>query len=126
LVKQLDRYWVFVRYFSVSIFVYLFILTSMYLLVNELRIDKTVSYVIVYLLAYLAEYSMTLNLVFRSDHHWLKVIKFILNTAMFLALGTAIFHFMIIATINYLIATIAVAAILLPFRFISNKYFVYR
>ena len=55
LVKQLDRYWVFVRYFSVSAFVYFFILTGMYLLVNELRIDKTVSYVIVYFLAYLAE-----------------------------------------------------------------------
>ena len=124
--KKFDRYWVFVRYFSVSIFIYLFVLTSMYLLVNELGVDKTVSYVIVYFLAYLADYSMTLKLVFRSDHHWLKVIKFIFNTAMFLALGTAIFHFMIIAKINYLIATIAVAAILLPFRFISNKYFVYR
>jgi hypothetical protein len=115
-----------VRYFSVSVGVYIFILVGMYLLVNRLQIDKTASYVCIYLCAYLAEYAMTLTLVFRSDHHWRKVLKFIINTAAFLGLGSLLFRLMLWWQVNYLVATIGVALLLLPFRFFANKCFVYR
>ena len=124
--KGLDRFLVFARYLSVSASVYFFILIGMYLLVDVLRAGKVASYVFIYLLAYVAEYVMTLTLVFRSAHHVLKVVKFVVNTAAFLALGTLLFKVLIGAGVNYLVGTVGVAAILLPFRFVANKYFVYR
>jgi hypothetical protein len=115
-----------VRYFSVSIVVYVFILGGMYLLVDWLQVNKVASYVIVYICAYVVEYAMTLTFVFRSDHHWLKVFKFITHTASFLLLGTLLFRVMLDWQVQYLIATFAVAVVLLPFRYLSNKYLVYR
>jgi len=115
-----------VRYFSVSIGVYVFILGGMYVLVDWLQVDKVVSYVIVYICAYIAEYTMTLIFVFRSDHHWLKVMKFVIHTVGFLLLGTLLFQTMLGWQVQYLIATFAVAVLLLPFRYLSNKYLVYR
>ncbi len=115
-----------VRYFSVSIGVYVFILGSMYVLVEWFKVGKIVSYVLVYICAYLAEYVLTLLMVFRSSHHWQKVMKFILHSVFFLLMGTLLFRIMIYFDINYLIATFTVAILLLPFRFLSNKYLVYR
>jgi putative flippase GtrA len=117
---------ILVRYLSVSVSVYVIILAGMYLLVDRLQIDKTASYVCIYLCAYLAEYALTLTVVFRSDHHLRKVLKFVINTALFLGLGTLLFRLMLWWQVNYLVATVGVALLLLPFRFLTNKYFVYR
>lgn len=114
-----------VRYLSVSIGVYVFILTGMYVLVDWLRINKIFSYIIVYVCAYLVEYMMTLMFVFREAHRWVKVLKFIAHTLIFLILGTLLFRALLDWHIQYLAATILVALLLLPLRFISNKYFVY-
>ncbi|MBV5338216.1 MAG: hypothetical protein J0665_01470 [Deltaproteobacteria bacterium] len=114
------------RYFSVSIGVYVFILGGMYLIVDLLQVDKVTSYILVYLFAYLAEYAVTLTFVFCNEHHWLKVLKFIIHTAVFLVLSTLLFRAMLGWHVHYLIATFAVAVLLLPFRYLSNKYLVYR
>jgi hypothetical protein len=114
------------RYLMVSVGVYVLILGGMYLLVGLLQIDKVVSYVLIYLCAYLSEYALTLALVFRGEHHLLKVLRFVIHTAVFLVLGSLLFRTMLDCHINYLVATIGVAALLLPFRFLVSKYFVYR
>lgn len=114
------------RYFSVSLGVYIFILIGMYALVEQLQIDKTVSYVLIYLCAYVSEYVMTLTLVFRTDHALQKVAKFAVNMIFFLTIGTGLFEALIAIHLNYLIATLAAAIILLPLRFLANKYWVYR
>lgn len=115
-----------VRYFSVSMGIYIFILVSMYVLVEWIEMEKVSSYLLVYICAYLAEYVLTILMVFRSSHNWKKVIKFIIHTVFFLAIGTLLFRIMLYLEMNYLIVTFAVAILLLPFRFLSNKYLIYR
>jgi hypothetical protein len=117
---------VLVRYFSLSIGIYIFILGSMYVLVEWIKIEKVLSYVVVYFCAYLAEYLLTVLMVFQTSHNWKKAMKFIIHTVSFLAMGTLLFRTMLYFQINYLIVTFAVAILLLPFRFLSNKYIVYR
>lgn len=113
------------RYFSVSAGVYVFILGGMYVLVDRLHLEKVFSYVLIYGVAYVAEYTLTLLFVFRRQHAWLKMLKFAANTALFLVLGSLLFKGMLLLQIHYLVATVAAAAALLPFRYLSNKYFVY-
>ncbi|WP_326541321.1 GtrA family protein [Pseudorhodoferax sp.] len=113
------------RYFSVSAGVYVLILAGMYGLVDGLGLDRTSSYVLVYLIAYAAEYTLTLLFVFKKEHAWHKVLRFIANTLAFLLAGSLLFKGLLQLQLHYLVATIAVAAGLLPFRYWSNKYFVY-
>ncbi len=120
-----DLFRTLVRYFSVSAGVYVAILASMYLLVDQLHVDKVLGYVVVYAVAYVSEYLMTLTVVFRKQHAWRKVLKFALNTMLFLLIGTVLFKGLLGLHVDYLVATIGVALLLLPFRYLSNRYFVY-
>ena len=120
-----DAFWTVLRYFSVSAGVYVFILIGMYALVDRAGLGKVTSYVLVYLAAYVAEYTLTLRFVFRKPHAWHKVLRFLVNTALFLVAGSFLFEGLLRLGMNYLVATLAVAAALLPFRFLSNKHFVY-
>lgn len=115
-----------IKYFSVSIAVYLLILGGMYWLVDWLKLGKIESYLIVYLCAYVTEYVVTLKFVFHSNHQSLKVFKFIVHTSISIILGTFFYDGLLGINVNYLLATFLTALILLPLRFFSNKYFVYR
>jgi putative flippase GtrA len=97
----------------------------MYLLVDWMRIDKIISYIIVYSISYILEYALTLGLVFKTGHHWSKVIKFMIHTLVFLFLGTMVFTLLLGWQMQYLIATLSAAILLLPLRYLSNKFFVY-
>lgn len=121
-----DLFRALVRYFSVSAGIYVFILLGLYLLIDWLQVDKIVSYILIYLSAYVTEYVVTLTLVFRKDHAWQKMAKFAVNTFSFLAIGTVLFKGLLSFQVNYLLATLGVAIILLPLRFLSNRYFVYK
>ena len=118
--------WAIVRYFLVSASVYIFILVAMYILVDWLHVDQVASYLLVYASAYVAEYLTTLIFVFRREHAWNKLVKFFVNVLAFLAIGATLFKWLTSNQFDYLSATLGVAVILLPFRFLSNKYFVYR
>lgn len=120
-----ERVMVYIRYFSVSALAYVFIMVGMYVLVDVLNIAKVASYLLVYATSYVVEYLMTLSFVFRKTHHWLKIIKLIIHTLVFLALGALVFDGLIKIDINYLVATLLTAIILLPVRFLSNRYLVY-
>lgn len=114
------------RYLSVSVSVYAFILLGMYVLVDWLQFGELVGYVIVYLCAYSIDYLMTLKFVFRSDHHWLKVVKYVIHTLVFLLIGSFVFKAFLHFGVHYLIATFAAALVMFPVRYYSNKYLVYR
>lgn len=112
-------------YFLVSIGVYIFVLCGMCVLVELFKVDKVVSYVLIYVSAYFLEYTMTLTIVFQTDHSWRKVAKFLIHTIAFLVGSTELFRQMLDLGVGYLLSTIFVAILLLPIRYLSNKYFVY-
>jgi putative flippase GtrA len=114
------------RYLFTSAASYLFILVTLFILVDWLGFEKVIAYVLVYLAAYVLEYMATLRLVFRTQHHPRKAVKFVLYVACFLALNTWVFKFLLSLGLHYLIATVVTAGLLMPFRYLVNKYWVYR
>lgn len=114
------------KYVAVSVSVYLYIFLGMYLLVDWAGMNEVVAFVIVYAVAYILDYCLTLRFVFAKEHSWVKVLRFMLYVLSFLGLGSLIFKSIIALSVHYIVATFLTAAVLFPLRFLSNKYFVYR
>jgi putative flippase GtrA len=115
-----------VKYLSVSIAMYLAVLLSMYVLVEVLGLFKTLAYVVTYLSAYVLDYLVNLRFLFYRDHSWTRVGKYVLQIAVFLVVGALIFRFLIAFEVNYLIATLMTAIVLMPLRFFAYKLIVFR
>lgn len=114
------------KYLLTSASVYIYILGAIYVLVDVCKFEKIFSYIIVYVTAYVIEYTLTLRFVFNEQHRWIKVIKYITYVAMFLGFSTYFFKLLLSFGVYYLLATLLVALALMPVRFIVNKYWVYR
>lgn len=115
-----------IKYLMTSVFAYLYILSMIYAFVEFLRFDKVKAYVLVYISAYFLEYIITLRLVFKEPHRYIKVYKFIGYVICFLIISTFVYKLMLSIGINYLISAIITAGVLMPARFIVNKHWVYR
>ncbi len=123
---SLRKHLVPIKYLLGSVLVYTFILLAIYILVDLIGVDEVPAYVAVYLTAYIFEYTITLVIVFNERHRWGKVLKYIVYLAAFLGLSTMLFKLLISLGIHYLIAIMAIAILLMPVRYIVNKYWVYR
>lgn len=115
-----------IKYVLTSGLSYIYILGNLYILVDLFNLNKISAYVIVYSTAYILEYLITLQFVFNEKHQWIKVIKFITYVTVFLGISTLLFKLLLYFNIYYLIATLLVAFLLMPVRFVVNKYWVYR
>lgn len=115
-----------IKYLLTSIFVYIYILSAIYIAVDFLRIDKVLAYILIYITSYVIEYIITLSWVFSEQHHWIKIFKFIAYVSAFLGLSTIVFKFLLSYEVYYLFAVLLTAASLMPVRFVVNKYWVYR
>ncbi len=123
---SLRKHLVPIKYLLGSVLVYTFILSAVYILVDLIGVDEVPAYLTVYLTAYILEYTITLVLVFNERHRWGKVLKYIVYLAAFLGLSTMLFKLQISLGIHYLIATMAIAILLMPVRYVINRYWVYR
>ena len=114
------------RYLSISIIFYVAILISLFLLIDVFNAEKILAYVFVYSISYTLEYIITLVFVFGKKQSWTKVIKFLLYISFFLLVSTASYKYLINVGVYHLFSAILVAVIFMPFRFLMNKYWVYR
>lgn len=114
------------RYLSISLFIYLFIVSGMYILVDWMAVRQDFSYIIIYIIAYVVDYFATLLLVFGGRSNFYKLIKFIIHTATFSLLGLIFFRVVLEFKLHYIVATVVSAIALMPLRYLSNKYLVYR
>jgi putative flippase GtrA len=126
LFSKIRENFILIKYVLTSASVYIYILGALFILVDLLSLNKVLAYVLVYATAYILEYTITLRFVFKEQHRWLKVIKFITYVAVFLLISTLLFKLFLSFNIYYLIATLLVALLLMPVRFFVNKYWVYR
>jgi putative flippase GtrA len=126
LLSYLRRYLVPFKYLLTSVLVYIYILLAIYILVDLMDMDKVLAYIAVYITVYILEYTVTLLLVFNEKHHWTKLFRYMAYVAAFLGLSTMLFKLLISISIHYLIATLLTAMLLMPVRFVVNKYWVYR
>lgn len=125
-ITKLYQNLVLIKYLLLSVFVYLYIFIALYVLVDILHTDEVLAYVVVYITAYAMEYTLTLCLVFNEQHRWAKVIKYITYVAIFVPLATSFYTLLLSVGVYYLLATLLTAVVLMPVRFLINKYWVYR
>lgn len=120
LIKQI------VRYIYISILGYGFVFSSLFLLVDVLKQDESLSFILVYGVLYLSLYFIQLKFLFNTKHQKSKLIKFILFLFVFYILSNILFNLFLYAEIHYLVATIITIGILTPLRFLTSKYYVYK
>ncbi len=123
--SKLRQYLVLIKYLSTSLAVYLYILAALYLLVDVLQIDPVLAYIAIYLTAYAMEYMLTLRLVFNELHRGSKVLKYVTYVGVFLGFSTLLYAWLLSVGVYYLLATLLTAGVLMPVRFVVNKYWVY-
>lgn len=115
-----------VRYILVSIGGYLSVLLSMYIFVDLLKSNKSLSYFGIYLFAYLFDYLLTLKYVFQKEHKHSSLLKYVIYLVVFFLLNNLLYNLMIYLNVHYLISTITVMAILFPLRFSTIKYVIFK
>lgn len=114
------------RYLLLSALIYILIVFGMYVLVERVGVPKSYSYILVYIIAYAVDYFATLFLVFGGKSSVRKLIKFIIHTATFSLVGLLVFRMLLGFKVQYIVATVVSAVALMPVRYMSNKYIVYR
>ncbi|MFL2551662.1 MAG: GtrA family protein [Arenicellales bacterium] len=119
--KSLELY----GYISVSVFMYSYIFLFLSALVYIFNYDELAAYLVTYSSAYLVDYLLTLKFVFRETHFWKKSIKYILYILLFLGLNTAVYA-LLLDHFSFLISALLTATLLMPFKFLLSKHWVYR
>ncbi|WP_414731230.1 GtrA family protein [Xanthomarina sp.] len=115
-----------VRYICISVFSYLFVFSFLYTLVDVFKVNESLSFLLVYGVAYLLLYSIQLKFLFKTSHEKRKLIKFILSIFLFYVVSNLLYNFFLYSNVNYLLSTAFTIAILAPLRFLISKYFVYK
>ncbi|SDH35809.1 GtrA family protein [Pseudomonas abietaniphila] len=114
------------KYITISGLSYAWVLSAMYFFVQIAHFPKQVSFVTTYALAYIFEYIVNLKYLYQKNHSIKTLVKFILQIAFFIAIGSIIFKGYCAMEIHYLISTLLTAGTLLPIRFIIQKFVVFR
>jgi len=116
----------FVKYLLISILGYLFIFLSLFILIDFLKMNKTISFLIVYAINYLFLYVVQLKYLFNTSHHKYKLIRFITFILFFYICANLIYNLGLMLHVNYLISTALTIVILMPFRLITSKLIVFK
>lgn len=114
------------RYILVSAFGQAYNFLGMFVLVHFLKVNETLSFILVYGFGYIWGYLLTVRYVFSHAHSNVKLLKYILHTVFFLAVGSLLFHGLVLIHINYMIATFLTIVLLFPVRFIVYKLLVFK
>jgi putative flippase GtrA len=115
-----------VRYILISILGYSYVFTSLYLMVTILKIDKLISFMIVYGILYSSLYFIQLKLVFKAEHKKQKILRFSISTAFLYISTNALYIFFSNMGIEYLTATLLTIIFVIPTRFLVSKYYVHK
>ncbi|MBB5269156.1 putative flippase GtrA [Algibacter amylolyticus] len=115
-----------IKYIGISIIGYCFVFLSLYLLVDRLNVDKSISFMIVYGVAYVLLYSVQLKFLFNKAHNKYNLIRFCFSIFSFYILANIFYNIGIYLEINYLISTILTVIILMPLRFLVSKFLVFK
>lgn len=115
-----------VKYVLLSIGGYVYVVVCLYVFVDWLGFNESISYMGIYFFAYLFDYYLTLRLIFHKEHKTLVLIKYIVYLGVFFALNNLLFNGFLWLDMHYVVASVAVIAILFPLRFIAVKFVVFK
>lgn len=114
------------KYTLISVISYLYVFISLYLLIDVFTFNKSLSFVIVYAIAYLFLYTVQLKYLFKKKHNSYKLIKYIISIVFFYLSANVFYNIGLYLNINYLLSTVFTIIILMPLRLIVYKYYVYK
>jgi len=114
------------RYIIISAIGYSIIFFGLYLFVDILDINKTISFLIVYAINYMFLYMVQLKYLFKTKHNHRKLIRFIIYLATFYLLAICLFTIGTKIGLQYLLATATTIIILFPLRLLILKKVVYK
>lgn len=124
-IKDLIKTEIF-RYIIISIISYVYVFFTLILFVNVFKVNESLSFMIVYGIAYLFLYSIQLKFLFKTEHDKYKLIRFCISLLFFYVIANILYNICIYFSINYIISTAITIIVLFPIRFIVSKYFVYK
>lgn len=114
------------KYIVISVIGYSIIFFGLYIFVDILKINKTISFMIIYAFNYAFLYIIQLKYLFKTKHNHKKLIRFIIYLVIFYLLATFLFTVGIKIGMQYLLATGATIIILFPLRLLILKKVVYK
>ena len=125
IISQENKY-IFIKYVLISLLSYGFVFSSLIILVDYFNINKTIAFTMVYLVNYIFLYAVQLKYLFKTYHHSKKLIRYISFILVFYFLANIIYNIGLRLGINYLLSTALTIVILMPFRIITSKRFVFK
>lgn len=114
------------RYISLSFIGYFYVFVLLYLFVECFMFSKTMSFLVVYGSWYILLYILQLKYLFNKKHDKAKLIRFYTSLLFFYISANLLYNLGVHLKINYLISTMITIIILMPFRFIVSKLFVFK
>jgi hypothetical protein len=115
-----------IKYCIISFIYYLYVFSSIYILVDLLKYNRVLSYIIVYTSSYISEYYVNLRVLFNVLHKNIIFMRYIIHIILFTILGSFVFE---IFSKFFSITFISLAATIIcifPLRFLSYKLIVYK
>lgn len=113
-------------YIEVSLVAYAIVFVLMYLFVDIVRLNRSVSFLLTYAIAYVFDYFSNLRFVFRQTHSNLRLVKYLIYLVVFFFLANFVFLMTDKLNLHYILATFLTLAIVFPLRFISLRFLVFR
>lgn len=114
------------KYIIISFIGYSFVFLGLYFLVDVFQINARLAFIVIYTFSYLLLYYLQLKILFKRTHSTPTLVKFISSIAIFYVLANILFTWFTWMSINYLIATCLIIAILMPVRFLVSKLLVFK
>ena len=115
-----------IKYVNISIVGYGFVFISLYILVDFFKINKSISFMIVYGVSYILLYSVQLKYLFNTTHNKYKLIRFCISIISFYVLANLLYNIGVYLKINYLLSTVITVVMLMPLRFLVSKFVVFK
>lgn len=116
----------FIKYVLISLISYGFVFSGLILLVDVFNVNKTKAFIIVYAVNYIFLYVVQLRYLFNIEHHIRKLTRFVGFILFFYLLANIIYNIGLKLNINYLLSSALTIVILMPFRLIASKKFVFK
>ncbi|TXE05854.1 hypothetical protein ES711_14940 [Gelidibacter salicanalis] len=121
-----ENYKLVKKYTVLSVFGYLYVFTTLYILVDFFSINKTISFILSYGSWYIVLYVLQLKYLFQTHHNKRKMLRFYASLLFFYIWANLFYNLGIKYEIHYLLSTLITIIILLPLRFVVSKMFVFK
>lgn len=125
-ILNLENKKLFIRYILISLFSYSVVFLGLFLLVDILNWSETISFLIVYGFTYVYLYLVQLKFLFKTKHNISKLLRFYFSVLCFYLIANLLFNLGLKLNIHYLVSSIFSIVILMPFRLIVSKLFVFK